>query len=321
MRGRRVAVFLVGVLVAVTASEAGARFAVDAADAPILRWHDFSSQLKVEQMAALPDGADVVIVGTSMAQQDLVPTLIASQIGDSSVYNAGLNGGVPVMMEPWLMHQVLPALEPRLVVWGLSPLDMSAVYGDATKNAYDQAFETRQGLLATADRWVSKYSTLVSSRAVLRDPRSLFGDESIVLQTQAAEAAAALGVAGNRIVFDTELGIERQTEVSDRVSPFNLDRDDLAAIARTVVILRSSGVEVVFVELPIPPRFVSVMPNKGQDLLLFSEAVAALGSELDVVVLGASDLYDDSDFVDFTHMSSSAAANFSADIGAQLAGL
>lgn len=312
---------MVGVLVAVTASEAGARFAVDVAEAPILRWHDFSSQLKVEQMTAMSDGADVVIVGTSMAQQDLVPAVIASQLDDWSAYNAGLNGGVPVVMEPWLMGQVLPAMQPSLVVWGLSPLDVSAVYGDATKNAYDQAFETRQGLLARADRWVSEYSTLVSSRAVLRDPRKLFGDESIVLQTQASEAAAALGAAGNRIVFDSELGIERQTEVSERVSPFNLDRDDFAAIARTVDNLRSRGVEIVFVELPVPPRFVSLMPNKAQDEQLFREAVAALGSELDVVVLEASEVYGDSNFVDFTHMSSEAAAKFSADIGAQLAEL
>ncbi len=315
----KVLVFFAGVCSALVAAEAGAREAMRRSEVPVLRWHDFSSQLKVEQMASLTSGVDVVVVGTSMAQQDLVPSLITDE--SVSSYNAGLNGGVPVVMEPWLIEQVLPVLSPKTVVWGLSPLDLSATYGDATKNAYDQAFETRQGYLAEADRWVSQYSTLISSRAVLRDPAKIYGDEADATQAKLADAVSALGEFGERTVFDIELGVERQDEVTDRISPFQIDRDDLAAIARTVAALRNQNIEVVFVELPVPERFVSLMPAGDSDRALFSRAVDTLGQELEVEVLKASAAFENEDFVDFTHLSEEAAARFSSDIGTQLAGL
>lgn len=322
---KRLTLFAVGAAVAILAIEGASRLAIAQGDAPVLRWHDFSSQLKAAQMADLQTdggrGADWVIVGTSMAQQDLVPEFLATQLGDVSVYNAGLNGGVPVVIEPWLASQVVPRLSPSTVVWGLSPLDLSAVYGDATKNAYDQAFETRPGILAEVDRQVSQFSTLVSARAVLREPNKLFGDEADVRFGQAAQAAAEMGVSGERIVFDVQLGIDRQDEVSSRVTPFSLDRDDLAAIARSVQYLRRQGIEVVFVELPVPGRFVSLMPNTEQDLKLFADAVALLGDELDVVVLKPNETFAEEDFVDFTHLSSAAARRLSSDIGGQLAAL
>jgi hypothetical protein len=320
-----VILFLIGLIVASLAAEGVSRFAVARADAPVLRWHDFSSQLKIAQIADLASepnvGAEVVIVGTSMAQQDLVPQLISAELGDVPVYNAGLNGGVPIVMEPWLNGQVVPMLSPSTVVWGLSPLDLSAVYGDATKNAYDQALETRPGILAEVDRRVSQFSTLVSSRAVLRDPSKLFGDEAEVRLGQAAQAAAGLGDAGERIFFDLDLGVDRQNEINGRVSPFSLDRDDLAAIARTIKKLRSQGIEVVLVELPVPARFVSLMPNTEQDHKLFADAVAALGAELNVTVLKPNETFSDDDFVDFTHLTSEAAGRLSSDVGSQLAAL
>lgn len=322
---KRMTLFAVGLVVAISAIEGASRFAIAQDDVPVLRWHDFSSQLKAAQMEDLQTdgsrGADWVIVGTSMAQQDLVPEFLATQLGDVSVYNAGLNGGVPVVMEPWLTSQVVPRLSPSTVVWGLSPLDLSAVYGDATKNAYDQAFETRPGILAEVDRQVSQFSTLVSARAVLREPSKLFGDEADVRVGQAAQAAAEMGVSGERIVFDVELGIDRQDEVSSRVTPYSLDRDDLAAIVRAVQNLKRQGIEVVFVELPVPGRFVSLMPNTEQDLKLFADAVAVLGDELDVVVLKPNETFAEEDFVDFSHLSSDAASRLSSDIGGQLAAL
>ena len=101
----------------------------------------------------------------------------------------------------------------------------------------------------------------------------------------------------------------------------DVDRDDLAAIARSVQYLRRQGIEVVFVELPVPGRFVSLMPNTEQDLKLFADAVALLGDELDVVVLKPNETFAEEDFVDFTHLSSAAARRLSSDIGGQLAAL
>lgn len=314
--------FLIAAIVIALAAEGAARLTVNAAEAPVLRWHDFSSQFKVRQMDELAltevAGGGLVIIGTSMAQQDLIPELFIDPSGTGATYNAGLNGGVPVVMEPWLIDQVIPRLRPNVVVWGLSPLDLSAVYGNSVKDAYDQAFETRPGVLAATDRWASSFSMLVSARAVLREPTMLFGTEAAARNQQAIEAAAELGVLGERNVFEVELGLERQREVSDRVSPFRLDRDDLAAIARTVFSLRESNIEVFLVELPVPERFVTLMENEEADYQLFRDAVAQLGIQLDVEVLTSGVQLSEDDFVDFTHMTLDAARRFTTDISSQI---
>ncbi len=309
--------FIAGVLVTLLVAEGVARVVIGEASAPVLRWHDFSSQLKVEQMDELGQ-AGVVIVGTSMAQQDLVPTLFSQSLDDVSVYNAGLNGGVPTVTESWLLDHVVPRLEPSLVVWGLSALDMSAAYGDATKNAYDQALESKPGLLAPADRWGSSFSTLVSSRGVLREPTKLRGEEASLRREQFTRATEELGPDGERINFESALGPDRQDEMLSRLNPYRLDRDDLAAIVRTVSNLRSQGIEVIFVELPVPSRFVSLMPRATEDLQLFSDALQQLADELGVVVLVPEIKLMDSDFVDFSHLSSAAATALSTDISGQL---
>lgn len=287
---------------------------------PILRWHDFSSQLKVDQMDHLAS-ADVVIAGTSMAQQNLVPEVLSTHLDGATVYNAGLNGGVPVVMEPWLGDQVVPRLRPATVVWALSPLDLSAVYGDGTKRAYDDAPQTRAGWLPSVDRAASRYSAVVSSRSVLRDPGKLFGNDRHIRGRRHDEALATLGPAGERLDFRVETGAARQTEMRGRLQPFRVDRDDLAAVARAVEQLESLGVDVIFVELPVPDRFVSLFPRGIEDLELSRSAIAALGVELDVPVIRPTVELDDTDFVDFTHLGQSGARMLSDDVGRQMAAL
>lgn len=306
--------FVVGALAIIVVAEFGARATIALADAPVLRWHDYSSQLKVEQMNAT-EQAEIVVVGTSMAQQDLVPSVLREVLGES-VYNAGLNGGIPVVTEPWLLDQVLPRLEPETVLWGLSPLDMSAAYGDATKNAYDQALETKSGWLAEVDRFGSHYLTLISSRAALRDPAKLLGADNAAA---AEEARAALGNEGERIDFSVQLGVNRQTEISGRIKPFVIDREDLAAIARTVRELQAQNIGIYFIELPVPQRFVSLYGNGPTDQELNRSAIATLGAELGVTVIRPNAEFGDDEFVDFTHLNKEAAERFSRDIASQVA--
>ncbi len=304
-------------LVVIVLLEAASRVILPVSGTPLLRWQDYSTQLKVEQIEQRGP-VEVVVVGTSMAQQDLVPAELSSHLDGAAVYNASLNGGVPQVMEPWLLNHVVPRLEPELVVWGLSPLDFSVAYGDATVQAYDDALATRSGWLADLERFMSPRFQMIAGRQALRDPDLLFGPGRAQQQALLARAEATLGVDGERLDFDTALGVDRAAEVSGRITPFRLDREDLAAIARTVTSLRADGIDVVFVELPVPDRFRDLYPGGPEQHALVGQAMRELGTALDVPVLSPPGPTADSDYVDFTHLAAEAATTYSTSVGQEL---
>ncbi len=307
--------------------EGGARLTMSASDPVVLRWHDHTAQLKIQQMETAGD-ADVVVIGTSMAQQDLVPGELLDQVPDAgSVYNAALNAGVPEVMEPWLLDQVEPRLDPDVVVWGLSALDFSAVYGDAVVQAYERAPATSGGALGALDRSGSELSELVRNRRVLRSPSAIFGPEQDRTVEARDAALAVLGSEGERLDFTVVDDEVRRAEVAGRITPFELDRDDVAAIIRTVGVLRERGVEVIFVELPTPRRFRALLPAGPEQQQVVTDVLIGLSNELDVPLITldmaagsavAPGPFRDVDFVDFTHLNAEGAVRFSQQIGYQL---
>lgn len=323
-RPRRRGRFAGAALATVLVAEVAARVVSGAAEAPALRWHDRPTQVKAEQLAGLGD-VDVVVIGTSMAQQGLVPDALGDAL-DASVYNAALNGGVPAVMEPWLLDEVVPRVHPDVVVWGLSALDLSLAYGDAIVDAYETAPATRTGILGEADRTASRFSVLVRDRRLLRDPSALFGSAAEQAQQEQEAAETLVGDDGERIAFEPDRSHARQRETQARITPFLVDRDDLAAIARTADALRGEGRRLVLVELPVPPRFTALYPDGAAQHAVVGDTLDALADVLDVPLvrlaeLGPDGAFDDADFVDFTHLDRDPAARFAAAVGRAIATL
>lgn len=302
--------FVVAAIVVALVAEGIARLSVSpGSDA--LRWHDYSAELKIEQMDGWGSDPSLVVVGTSMAQQDLVPSVLSAELNSQRVYNAGLNGGVPVVVEPWLLDQVIGRVNVTTVVWGLSALDISAVYGEATETAYQSALSTKGGGSASVERAVASFSELVRNRTILREPSALAGVVANQRVVDRSEARATTGAEGERIDFRRVVAPSRRAEMRGRITPFVLDREDLAAVARTVGQLRSAGIAVVFVELPVPPRFTELYRSGPAEHELVHATVSALGAELDVPVLPVEGEFTNNDFVDFTHLGQDAAQRFS----------
>ncbi len=302
--------FVIAALLVAGLAEGIARLAVSPGS-EALRWHDYAAELKIDQLDAFGSDPSLVVVGTSMAQQDLVPSVLSAQLNSLSVYNAGINGGVPVVVEPWLLDQVMDRLNVSTVVWGLSALDISAVYGDATEAAYRSALSTKGGASASVERTVASFSTLVRNRTILREPSALAGVIANHRVADRAEAQMNMGARGERIDFRRVVAPTRRAEMRGRITPFVLDREDLAAVARTVDRLQSAGISVVFVELPVPPRFIELYRSGPAEHELVHATVAALGAELDVPVLAVEEEFTNNDFVDFTHLGEEAAQRFS----------
>lgn len=309
----RFALALVTVLVG---AEAAALAVERRAEHPPLIWYDEATQLKVGQMAERGQ-TSTVVVGTSMAWQGLVPEVL----GGADAYNAGLAGGVPTVTEQWLADEVVSVLRPRQVVWGLSALDFSDHYGDAGLEIYERAPATRSGLLADADRELRGISAIFRQRSALRNPSLLLGPAEQDAAKRLRDAEEILGPSGERRDFRSVLTARRAIEVQARITPFVADRDDVAAVVRTVEALQAEGIEVVFVELPVPPRFLELYEGGPAQHDQTSRLLLAMADELDVPLITAGGSYGDDDFVDYTHLTEDAALRFSTEVAAAMAAL
>ncbi len=317
--GRLAALFSLGLVAVIGLAEATARMA-QAAGPPVLRWYDATAQLKVVQMEDLGQ-ADVVFAGTSMAWQGLVPEVFTAADPDGrSAYNAGLAGGVPVVTEPWLLDQVIPRLEPDLVIWGLSSLDLSVSYGADNLERYKDALETRSGWLASVERVSSRASALVGYRSILRDPESLFGAERSRVESDLAGSALILGAGGERRSFEFDVSDTRRDQVAARVRGFAIDGTDIAAIHRTIAALDDRGIELILVELPAPDRYVDLHPNDQADLNRVHATIVTIADLTDTRLIDLRHGYTDDDYVDYTHLDESGARALTAELAGRLIG-
>jgi len=318
-RRRALALFSIGLLVAAALAEVSARIA-EAAGPAALRWYDTSTQLKVEQMDRLGE-TDVVFAGTSMVWQGLVPDSFTEADPDRrTAYNAGLAGGVPAVMEPWLLEEVTPRLDPDLVIWGLSSMDFSSSYGDDNLSRFRDALEGRTGTFASVEQTAARYSALVRYRSILRRPTALFGTGKAQIEQDFSEAAAVLGDSGERRDFAVDTGPERSRQVQARLRPYRIDPTDIDAIERTAAALRDRGIDVVFVEMPVPNRYVALHPEGASDVARGHEAITALGEILDIPVIDLRYGFADSDFVDFTHLTQEGAERLTISLAHALPG-
>lgn len=292
---------LLALLMLFVVGEVTVRIWAAVVDPQEVRWYDAATQVRAERLSDVAPRS-VVFAGTSMAWQGFVPaTFAAADPQGRTAWNAGLAGGVPVVTEPWLRDHVIPELQPELVVWGLSSLDFSSSYGDASEEAWANAPETKTGLLASIDR-ASSVSALLKWRSVLRSPSAWAGSRADDVAQDFETAAAILGPDGERADFTPDLSDEHAAIHSARVSDMTPDVEDVAAVIRTIEDLRDRGVEVVLVQMPVPPRFVELHPAGAASLEQVRNLIAGIGTETNVQVVDLGAGFTDANFVDFSHL-------------------
>ncbi|MEQ8841154.1 MAG: hypothetical protein RIB98_09235 [Acidimicrobiales bacterium] len=307
-RFRRSLLLIAGLLIAALASEGAAR--VVASSTPeAVRWYDEFAQHKIEQMDDLGD-VDVVFAGTSMAWQAFVPSVFDEEAATTS-YNAGLNGGTPEVMQRWLLEEVIPRTRPDTVVWGLSSYDFAPGYGTQQRDVYDNALATRNGWLASVEQQASQWSVLVRERTVLRSLNDIAGARADEREANRDDAVMHTGNGGERLLFERNVTPEVQLVTEARLADYRIDPDDRALIVATIETLRTQGIEVVLVNLPVPDRFIDAHPRGLIDYRRVAPAVDEIATELDVRFLDLSGGFTDDDFVDFTHLIERATRTFS----------
>lgn len=300
--------WIAAVLVVLLIAEVAARI-VEQTDPAVVSWYDAAAQQRVPMMDDRE--ADVAFVGTSMAWQAFVPsTFTAADPANRSAFNAGLAGAVPVVMEPWILNEVDPRVSPDLVVWGLSSFDFAPNYGDAQKESYESAPETRTGALAATDRFGRSFSALIRMRTLMRRPSKLYGNEATETKDDIAEAARITGADGERLEFEVDKSDLRGRIVTARLKDFAPDQEDANSVVDVANSLTERGVDLVLVDMPVPTIFIDRHPNEAADYDRTGETIELLGRELSVDTMSFVGFFPDENFVDFTHLDEASTHQF-----------
>lgn len=125
------------------------------------------TQVKLAQMEMMRANGEtaVAVIGSSVLEASLDPSLIEAQIGLSPIYNAALPFSTPLAMEVWARDFVIPFLQPHVLVIGVTPWPAQST---------DQTDPLRYGLLQlNATSWRHRVATALESRSALFRLRSL----------------------------------------------------------------------------------------------------------------------------------------------------
>lgn len=307
---------------------------------------------QVREAAGRPvRGADVVYMGNSMTDAAVRPDLVsAARPGLGSGYNAAVLGMPVPQQARWLREFVLPAQRPRLVVLGVSPLDLldTPVFDDPqefVQRKFDHSLDAlRPSVLERIDDRLSHLSYLVRYRIAFRNPsmlaratgRRLTGgdvknDRAVFQQATLAdgrqvrrdaafwrETLAADGAIGNYRALTFDPGSVRLFTPAERhhLASGQLQLDWLR---RLVAAARSTGAKVVAFVPPLEPI---VAGEPGPDPTAYRHAVALLRTGLARLHVPAVDVgsigLGPGSFADTAHLNDEGSAAFSRALAAAI---
>jgi len=280
-----------------------------------VEWYNPLAQAKAVQIERLArsESADIVFAGPSTVYRGIDPDLFERlDPKGREAYNAGLTGGYPPIMRRWLTEEVLPNLRPRTVVYGLSSLDFHDRIFRGSLAAYRTARATRRGTLAAAERTIARFSRLFRYRKLLQDPTEYRYIRRVVAgkaQGRVEREMRTLSQDGFKpkpMTPDdrtaTDRAILRRFEVGRRGT-----RDVEAIVER----LRRRGIDVIFVNMPVPRRWHRLHPRGATDYRRFERHLVDLSQDLQVPLLHPPDsLSHPGLYADNVHMNRRGAREF-----------
>jgi len=256
-----VAALVVLLCVAVAVAEVLARLAERRLPTYLL-WHDQLTTGKWRQLQALrrEPPVDVLLAGSSQMLFALDPTAFPGR-----AYNCAIYRGIPTVMTEWLRDEVLPALRPRLVVWGVSVLDLND-NGGFHNGIYARytAGPPRRG----PGLWLRGRSALARRWRVFLTPLRLLR----LARPGPAEAGAEgkhlsqlLGPMGKGLEYadyDSYLLTEsKRAFIEDEmVNAFSMGGAQAEALRAGARLVRETGARLVFLEMPFTSEFSDMYP-------------------------------------------------------------
>ncbi|MCA1822691.1 MAG: hypothetical protein ABR520_01655 [Mycobacteriales bacterium] len=243
---------------------------------PLFRfWHDQLTTGKWHQLRRLRRGprVDVVVAGSSQALMALDPQRLVAP--PARCYNAALYRGVPTVMTDWLESVVLPATRPRLVVWGVSILDLNdnGLFHRDVLERYLASPARRRDPVSRAVTWFRVHSSLARRARLLRRPAALARaldrpDDRDGTGKPLDELLGPMGKGLEYVAFDTyRLSPEKEAFIRDKiVNGFSMGGEQLEALRRGIEAVRAFGSDVLLLEMPFTEEFTDMYPRREADV-------------------------------------------------------
>lgn len=265
-------------LVAVLAlGEAGARI-LEPRFPSVASWGSDDLDEKAQAMVDLEGtGANVVFMGSSAVNRGFDSGLFAEVTG-LTAFNAGVDGSSPRLLEVLIKEVVEPTLHPDVVIIGLT----SRAFNDnalTQKELFDLYLNSngRAEWLGSAsvkvrlETLAARYSAFVRLRPFLRNPRQL------------ADAIRGVNPDPEPETTDPSYEVNELWATNmavNSLADYEIGDVELGALARTVDRLKTEGVKVVLVDLPVVEEdWAALHPNGVADINAFHEALAAFAAE------------------------------------------
>lgn len=294
---------------------------------PDPEWNFAQTDRKVAEMEALRDsgGAEIVFVGNSAVNSDIIGDVIARDSQFDSVYNAGLDGSPGKLTLDWASNVVEPLLGPDLVVIGLTSRDLND--GSRSNLSVTQGYLDSRGRAAflgeetagqQADRFFGELFAIVKIRAFLRDPVSLitqYRDDIAEERLRIMDDFTREEYFNDRILIDRT----RERALNDFSTGIS-EGTQAAAVVELIELLNGRGVQVALVEMPYSGMDYIDMHTNGQaDYDAYRATLVEIAESTDTPLIdGTRPDWSTDYFEDFLHLNSAGANQFSTELATKL---
>jgi hypothetical protein len=243
------------------------------------------------------------------------PSMLRRDLGVGwTAYNSAMWGSPPVVNEHWMTQVVLPKLQPRSVVWGVSILDFVEAETDHPVRTYYGSVATRGGWLGTLQRAFWDGSALIRNRESLRSPATIIESIQRKLEDEPGPTVGHAVRSDGRLATLDDLPFHDDEAAQAMVGGlikkgWEPSGRQIAAFNRTVTTMSEAGVEVILADMAIAQPLIDIIgaeAYKSYQSFLKDEA-AGLGVRLIDLASGASDTRL---FVDLDHVNRAGANVF-----------
>lgn len=290
-----------------------------------IEWYDATTAIKDRQLDALRrSGAEVVLAGTSMMRDGGDPAgLLESGFPAASMYNGSLSNGSPLLMELWLRDHVVPRLEPRMVVWGLTSFDLNDASTTMAESFERYLAAPRSDVtpLGRLETLADEHSALFFHQTNLRNPESVLAAWEAV-ENGARPLAAPVSIPGeiaplgntltrrSESLFERNISAQADVLNETALNSFTTGGRQVEALDRTTEWLHDRGIDVVYVVMPTAYQYVDSIDGERYQAP-FLEALEGVARRHGVPILRPDLVIGDGEqFADLIHMNEAGVVAF-----------
>ena len=320
---RRAAIIVgaLALLAPLAAAEVGARALEERLPEPSV-WG--TPELPHKLALAPAEGADVLVVGTSVTDAGLDPSQLDELLDTQRPsFNGSLGAGSLPMVSFTTRHIWLPRLRPTVVVIGVISRDFNP--NDPRQRATQREFFSApeierlagtEDIVERVDRWFTSTSVLWRHRSDLRSWTAIRGD------APPRWAPSQTDPDGQYLAF-----VDGQYQPSERLFEFvrsggladwELGADRVGALESLIVSAQATGARVLLVDMPTAADLVDIHPRGAADVNAYRATVDDLARRLDIELVRPPQLGDEL-FADLVHVNAAGAAELTRLVAEALA--